>query len=397
MFMVIAFVFVSSLGNPAGVAGQELPSGPLFRSTPEDSTQPDDERDLSVAETAEEAVTLAKQLPAKLSAAELAALREWDRRWSVSDEPEAKQLIALLTRRLAKSGDPRSLEYLHQVYESVPGRRQSIAIAVADYANRFRRRPQDWRLLVRSLPILEGQDSVPVLAVLARFSRRGTRPESCRQAILAGLRISGPAEKAACDLLRHWTGQPLDKLEDWQTWWHENYPDRPKAELPVDPPGSRYVYADLLQFLRSEHGRQGDPEAGARIYERAQCVRCHRFGDRGEAMGGDLTSASRKFQDKQLLESLLYPSQNIPEEYAAKIVLDKQDRRYAGVITFVGDKMVVLTTSGEKIEIARDQIQEIRPSNQSSMPSGLLDSLTQKEIADLFAYLLNPATAQAGY
>jgi hypothetical protein len=54
----------------------------------------------------------------------------------------------------------------------------------------------------------------------------------------------------------------------------------------------------------------------------------------------------------------------------------------------------VLQQDGKKVEIAKSDIEQQIPSRESSMPSGSLDKLTLKEIADLFAYLRNqPRTA----
>jgi hypothetical protein len=57
----------------------------------------------------------------------------------------------------------------------------------------------------------------------------------------------------------------------------------------------------------------------------------------------------------------------------------------------------VLTSTGQKVEIARDEIDDIQPSDVSAMPNGLLNPLTLEQVADLFAYLggSNPAAAAA--
>ena len=47
----------------------------------------------------------------------------------------------------------------------------------------------------------------------------------------------------------------------------------------------------------------------------------------------------------------------------------------------------MLTSEGDKISIAEEDIDEIAPSKISGMPDGLFKELTQEEIADLFAYL----------
>jgi len=394
-FRLLTCVALGWILATATVSGQDLTPDDLFRDAAATQDAEASDVNLSAAASVADAMELLDQLPSELTAGQLAALRQWDRRWAASDSAEARKLGRRVVRRLAASGEARSLEYLHEVFETTPRRRQSVAVALAGYADRVRRRAEDWRLLVRSLPLLDGRGAARVLAALQAFPQRGTKPQWQRQALLAGLRGGDDAAAEASRLLNHWTGQSHEKLVEWQQWFHVTCPDQPRAELPIDPPDSKYTYAELFEFLRSDEGSQGDPRAGAVVYEKALCIRCHRFGDRGEAMGGDLTSARRKFQDKELLQSLLFPSYVIPEEYAAKTVLDQQNRRYTGVTTNSGDKIVILMTDGQKVGVPRDQVQEILPARQSAMPTGLLDQLTREEIADLFAYLLGPPSDQA--
>ena len=49
----------------------------------------------------------------------------------------------------------------------------------------------------------------------------------------------------------------------------------------------------------------------------------------------------------------------------------------------------LLKTSGKKITLTDEDIEEILPSKNSSMPTGLLDTLTLREVTDLFAFLMN--------
>ena len=43
--------------------------------------------------------------------------------------------------------------------------------------------------------------------------------------------------------------------------------------------------------------------------------------------------------------------------------------------------------TGEKVDLAHEEIDDIQPSNLSAMPTGLLNPLTLEQVADLFAYL----------
>jgi putative heme-binding domain-containing protein len=128
-------------------------------------------------------------------------------------------------------------------------------------------------------------------------------------------------------------------------------------------------------------------ESSKQAFTAAQCIKCHRCGDSGETLGPDLTTVTMRFQRKEILESIVYPTHNISDRYASRNVISN-GRNYAGLVVPRGQVGVtVLLTSGEKVELAHSDIEGNKPSSQSPMPTGLLNSLTLQKIADLFAYL----------
>ena len=50
-----------------------------------------------------------------------------------------------------------------------------------------------------------------------------------------------------------------------------------------------------------------------------------------------------------------------------------------------------MQSNGETVTTREADVDELTPTNVSSMPSGLLNALTLQEIADLFAFLMNQA------
>jgi putative heme-binding domain-containing protein len=100
---------------------------------------------------------------------------------------------------------------------------------------------------------------------------------------------------------------------------------------------------------------------------------------------------SQRFQRKEILQSILFPSQVISDQYASKTVATNDGKTYTGLVAPLGDDaIVVLQSNGEKVTIKQDDLGETVPSKKSAMPDGLLDSLTLAEIADLFADLNKP-------
>ncbi|MEO8494063.1 MAG: hypothetical protein ABI614_03265 [Planctomycetota bacterium] len=347
----------------------------------------------AVLDDAPTAIMLLDKLPRTMDAADLARLREIDRKLSenplVDRDLVARQLLAVL----AETGDVRSLAYLHEVFEDSPERRDDVAHEIAKFAISQRRRPDDWRLLVRAIPLVEGEPARDVLRALQKFNQRGTKPQWQREVILAGLRLGLPDSREAVLVLRHWTDKAIDEgaapenaLAAWQAWFDNEHPDLPPPTLPVDSPGTRHKSADLIKLLSSSPDL-GDPQRGAKVVEKATCLKCHRYGARGEAMGPDITNVRQRFQLKELVEEIVFPSQTLSDQYTTVTILTQDGKTFSGVTAADGDQLVILQANGEKVRIDRRSIEEAIPSRKSAMPDGLLEQLTTEEVVDLFAYL----------
>jgi putative heme-binding domain-containing protein len=292
---------------------------------------------------------------------------------------------------LGRSGDAQASAYLREVFEKEPDRRGYIAMALADHPD-----GDNWPVLLRALPIVEGAFAQQVLLKLATVDRSPTEPEPIRQVILRGLKLGDQGGKLAVALLEKWADKTLGDPEDalpaklalWQKWFAQNYPDQPPATLPEDSNNSHWTFNELLSYLDSPDTISAKPERGAAVFAKANCIKCHRFGDRGESVGPDLTSVSRRFQKREILESILFPSQVISDQYASKSVLLKDGRSVWGIAAQQPDgSLVVLQSDATKITVRKEQIDEVRALKKSAMPEGLLNTLTLEEIADLFAYL----------
>jgi len=297
---------------------------------------------------------------------------------------------------MAISGDARSLDRLHLIFETYPEWRHIVAVVIANYSQTERRRSQDWRLLVRSLAVVEGKDARIVMRALLRFHQRSTKPRWQRQVIVLGLQLGDEGSQDAISLLEHWTTHNLRKpndpwktaIEKWQAWFAKTYPDQPAAKLPQLSPETKWQYDPLCKFLSSREGWQGDVERGKLVFEKADCHKCHRFGDRGEPLGPDLTQISGRMQRKEILHAILFPSELVPDQYLTYSVITTDGRTFTGIVGRSGsNNVVILQANGLKVTIKTDEIDELVLSKQSAMPAGTLERLTKMEIADLFAYL----------
>lgn len=313
-----------------------------------------------------------------------------------TDEPSNRLKVGLIAV-LARSGDDAAYTFLRQMWDEDPERRQALALGMAQSPG-----GDNWDYLVRTLPVLEGQAAREILQRLATVERAPEDPEYVRQVILRGLTLKEQGGEDAVALLEWWTEHRVGDdrtawektLQGWQEWFAEQYPDHPPALLPEPPKDSKWTLDKLLTHLSSQEGSHGSPEKGATVFTKAQCVKCHRFGSTGETMGPDLTNVQKRFMRREVLESILYPSHVISDQYAAKTVTTTKGRTYTGILAGGSSgETIVLQANGEKVSIPDEQIDEISPSKVSAMPVGLLDTLSAQEISDLFAFLWAPPSS----
>ena len=111
-------------------------------------------------------------------------------------------------------------------------------------------------------------------------------------------------------------------------------------------------------------------------------------------MGPDLTAAMRRYSRRDLLASVVNPSDVIAENYRSVQILTNDGRVFTGQITRGGDyrsPVLRLATDpaypSRTVDIKKSEIASRKNSQVSWMPDGLLDTLTRQQIFDLIAYL----------
>jgi len=146
--------------------------------------------------------------------------------------------------------------------------------------------------------------------------------------------------------------------------------------------------AALQTQLSDENLANADLVAGHGLFT-ANCAKCHRLFGQGERLGPDLTGSQRN-NKAYWLQNILAPSAEVGEGFRMSIILLTDGRTLSGVITEKNVASFKLTTQTDVQLVRLDDVEEIRQSDQSLMPEGLLDSLTEKQKIDLFGYLMVP-------
>ncbi|PQO31617.1 HEAT repeat domain-containing protein [Blastopirellula marina] len=330
------------------------------------------------------------ELPEHPSEQVLATLRMIDKELVGNETTVATRMRKGIVAILAGNGTPENMAYLREAFEREPERRASIAFGLAQQPEGM-----NFPYLVKAIPVLEGDFATNILQKLNGVAQNEDDPQAIRQLILLGLRLDDSGKQAVSQLLAKWTGEsaalpsdsPEKQIVAWQQWFTQSHPDLPEAKL-VDAKSSNWNLDELLDFLTSEDYHGGDAASGALIFKKAQCAACHRMGSVGEAIGPDLTDISHRFQKKQILESVLFPSHVISDQYVTKQILTLDGKVLSGLVsTSPSGAYVVIDSQGNKTEVPKVDVDEMTPSKVSVMPSGLLDQLTAEEIGDLMTYL----------
>jgi putative heme-binding domain-containing protein len=161
--------------------------------------------------------------------------------------------------------------------------------------------------------------------------------------------------------------------------------DRLLASLDVDPSKQRVHLDQLLNGLKD-----GDIRRGQSVFNspKAACSACHTIGYLGGKAGPDLTRIGQIRTERDLLESLIYPSASFVRSYEPVVVLTRSGDIHNGVLREDTSSEILLNTGPRtEVRIARAQIKEMRPGTVSVMPAGLEQQFSRRELADLLAFL----------
>ena len=152
--------------------------------------------------------------------------------------------------------------------------------------------------------------------------------------------------------------------------------------------GAAQKKAQLERLLASLKG--GDVRRGQAVFNspKAACVSCHAIGYLGGKIGPDLTHIGRIRTERDLLESIVFPSTSLVRSYEPVMITTRKGKVHNGLVRKDTAEEVVLTTGADQeVRIARTDIEEMRPSKVSIMPAGLDKQLSPRELADLVAFL----------
>ncbi|MDB5318714.1 MAG: putative rane-bound dehydrogenase [Phycisphaerales bacterium] len=157
------------------------------------------------------------------------------------------------------------------------------------------------------------------------------------------------------------------------------------ARLSPDAGGQKARLDQLAASLPA-----GDVRRGQAVFNNVKvaCVSCHAIGYLGGKVGPDLTRIGAIRGERDLLESILYPSASFVQSFEPVIVETADGDVHSGIMRKNDAEELVLVAGPEQeIRIARKDVKAMRPGAVSVMPAGLDQQLSPQEMADLVAFL----------
>ncbi len=171
------------------------------------------------------------------------------------------------------------------------------------------------------------------------------------------------------------------------------YPDlRNKAMIAFPPPGK--LDPKKLPSIAVLATRKGDAPHGktlltASLKGEMQCLKCHTVCGVGGAIGPDLSMIGKKASRENLIESILYPSKAIADQYISWNIETNRGLTISGLLVEEkpGDYVVLRDANGKDTKIPVKEIAERTKSPNSLMPNDIVVFMSEAELLDVVEYL----------
>jgi putative heme-binding domain-containing protein len=284
----------------------------------------------------------------------------------ILDVPPKQGDFGIHDARIVKPGDPTRSVLLYRMAKFGRGRMPHLGSDI----------PDDFGLRIVSMWI-------------SSLGKRDSPPPARMDALDTALRSPDTAIPFACRMSQ----ADLDKAERDKILAAaaklEAGPVRDLFEgyLPPDPKGRKLGSSPRSSSIL---GLTGDAKRGEAVFftKELKCAECHKIGDKGVALGPELTAIGKTRTKAELLESVLEPSRRVEPQFTSYLVKTLDGRTVTGLLVKRDDKQVILRDAQNKeIVLAAGDVEAVQPSRLSLMPDGLVAGLTPQEAADLIEFL----------
>jgi putative membrane-bound dehydrogenase-like protein len=145
-----------------------------------------------------------------------------------------------------------------------------------------------------------------------------------------------------------------------------------------------------LEALAATVRASGDAEAGKKHFleGKGACIACHKAAGAGRAIGPDLSTIGGIRRERDLLESILFPSATLARDYETQTVETADGRSVTGLVrSHSAEGLVLVDLAGQETNLPHDRIVARTTLATSLMPPGLDLTMSPQELCDLVAWL----------
>ncbi len=158
-----------------------------------------------------------------------------------------------------------------------------------------------------------------------------------------------------------------------------------------DGPGKNYTVA-MVEKAFNENKKDANFANGANFYRASMCVLCHSIKGVGGNSGPELTQIGTRFSVKDIAEAIVNPSETVSDRYRNTVYHLNNGNAISGRAVEERDDVVIVSINPFSPDITttikKSDIIKVEESSQSAMPAGLINSLNEKELSDLIAFLI---------
>jgi putative membrane-bound dehydrogenase-like protein len=191
-------------------------------------------------------------------------------------------------------------------------------------------------------------------------------------------------------LLNFWTEENSDVDTDpdpAQTFvgWYELFEQYYPAEAAGLKASSGADAATWKRRLAQVDWSGGDAARGRAVYERRACHRCHQVSGH---LGPELKGAVARLSRDDLFTAIIDPNLEVSPAFQTTLIATAAGQVYHGLVVYESPEGILLQTGPDTtVRVTDVEDSSVRASAVSLMPTGLLDTLTDQDLSDLYAHL----------
>lgn len=314
------------------------------------------------------------QVPVDVIARRLASIVEKD-----ADYEWTPRLIEVL----GKNPNSAILKRFRQKWEE-PALRDALLPVIFRHASE-----EDRNIFLEGLSLQDGQRSAMAMLGLTRLSKpEGEWQERELVAILTRLKQEISVELAANlrarlqSITDPVTADPLQTMPvaALEKWILSHYPGT-KARIA----GADGIDLETWKSQRPRIAWDVPNLLQGEKHFTKLCAACHQGSG---ALGPDLHGIGKRFSRDDILTAILQPNKDVSNRYRTTVYVTQDGQVHSGLVIYEAIDGVMLQTGADvSIRIPGNQLSTKRASDRSLMPAGLLNKLSDEEIASLIGWL----------